>query len=77
MLFCALPSENDSNYENHEFWNNVDIYDCSDLNILETEEPKDEQNIKQTNKKKLKKKVKKHADCLAYKPFEKIDLIIS
>ena len=52
MLFCALPSENDSNYENHEFWNNVDIYDCSDLNILETEEPKDEQNIKQTNKKK-------------------------
>ena len=50
MLLCALPSENDSDYKNHEFWNNVDIYDCSDLNIR-NRRAKDKQIIKQTNKK--------------------------
>jgi len=39
MLLCELPSKNDIDITDHDFWADDDIYDCSDFKFPDEEGP--------------------------------------
>ena len=79
MLLCELPSKNDLDITDHDFWADNDIYDCSDFKFPDEEGPKDNHTFLLKISKKVKKELykSKHAANKKFKIFEKIDQLIS